>query len=135
MRQLNAQIFLSGAAICGIGFTGLRILEKNPGFAFLQGALTLGGGLMIAGLFALKMRWHGIIGAGVLALLGTTRGLGNSPDFLEFLTGRRDRGIAPLLEIIVTALCLLLLFRVASVLLRERTRRRAEALRMDSPGH
>ncbi len=39
--------------------------------ALMFGSLTLGGGFIICGLFSIKMLWHGVIGAGVLALVAT----------------------------------------------------------------
>lgn len=123
---MRVQIFASGAAILALGVTAYRMLEKDDALAFLQGALTLGGGLVICGLFSLKMRWHGLIGAGVLALLGTARGVGNLPDVLELMSGDRSRGPAPLLELGVTLICLLLLLRVLGALKRERARRLLE---------
>lgn len=123
---MRFQMFFSGAAILALGAEGMRVLERQEAFAFLQGALTLGGGFIICGLFSLKMRWHGIIGAGVLALLGTARGLGNIPDLAEFLGGERQRGAAPIMELGVTLTCLFLLLRVLGSLHRERVRRMLE---------
>ena len=74
MKAIRVAIFLAAAAVIGLGFLGLNVLEKDPGMAFLLGSLTLGGGILISGLFSLKMPWHGIIAAGVLALLGFGRG-------------------------------------------------------------
>lgn len=123
---MHFQIFFSGAAVVGLGAAAMQTLERNQAFAFLQGALTLGGGLLICGLFALKMKWHGIIGAGVLALLGAARGIGNLPDLAHFLSGERERGAAPVLELGVTVVCLVLLMRVLAALYRERIRRMLE---------
>jgi hypothetical protein len=117
-------IFLSGAVILALGFVAHHLLGKTEALAFIQGSLTLGGGLVICGLFSLKMPWHGLIGAGVLALLGTTRGAANLPDALKLFAGDRSRGPAPALG--VTAVCLLLLVRVLAALQRERTRRMLE---------
>jgi hypothetical protein len=119
-------IFFGGVMILVLGVAGTRLLGKNEGLALLQGTLTLGGGLIICGLFSLKMRWHGVIGAGVLSLLGTARGAGNFPDFLKLLGGENPRGAAPALELGVTLICLLLLLRVIRALQRERTRRLLE---------
>jgi hypothetical protein len=69
------------------------------------------------------MKWHGIIGGGVLGLLGAARGLGNLPDLAHFLAGDRERGSAPVLELGVTMICLILLFRTLAELYRERVRR------------
>jgi hypothetical protein len=104
----------------------MRMLEKDAAIGFLQGALTLGGGFIICGIFSLKMKWHGIIGGGVLALLGAARGLGNLPDLARFLSGERERGATPILELGVTIVCLVLLFRTLAELYRERIRRMLE---------
>ena len=128
-RQISSmrfQIFFSGAAVMALGVAAMRILEKDAAIGFLQGALTLGGGLLICGLFSLKMKWHGIIGGGVLGLLGAARGLGNLPDLARFLTGERERGATPMLELGVTVICLVLLFRTLAGLYRERLRRMLE---------
>lgn len=123
---MRIQIYTSGAAILALGASAMRLLEKQEALAFLQGALTLGGGLIICGLFSLRNQWHGIIGAGVLALLGTARGFGNIPDLLKLAQGDRHRGPAPVLELGVTLICLVLLLRVLKALQRERTRRMLE---------
>lgn len=83
--------------------------------------------MVICGIFSIKMQWHGIIGAGILALLGAARGLGNVPGLAKFLTGERPRGVAPLLEMGVTLISLLLLVKVIRALYQERTRRMREA--------
>lgn len=123
---MRIQIFFGGALILALGALAMRLLDPHAALAFFQGTLTLGGGMIICGLFALKMQWHGIIGAGVLALLGAARGLGNIPDFLKLLAGDHDRGPAPALELAVTLVCLVLLSRVLRALQRERTRRMLE---------
>lgn len=120
---MRFQIFFSGAAVLALGFAATRILEKDDATGFLQGALTLGGGFLICGFFSLKMKWHGIIGGGVLGLLGAARGLGNLPDLASFLAGERERGPAPVLELGVTVICMVLLFRTLAELYRERVRR------------
>ena len=102
----------------------MRLLDRAEAWAFLLGTLTLGGGLFICGLFSLKMRWHGLIGAGVLALLGAARGFANLPDLLKLMAGDHSRGSAPAMELGVTLLCVSLLIRVVGTLRRERARRR-----------
>lgn len=102
------------------------ILGKNDGQGFLYGAMQLGGGLLICGIFTFKMPWHGIIGAGVIALLGTAKGLGNIPGLMKFFAGNRDHGTTPLLELGVTIICLLLFLRAVRELQRERLRRMLE---------
>lgn len=123
---MRLQIFFSAAAVLALGFAATRILEKDAATGFVQGALTLGGGFLICGFFSLKMKWHGIIGGGALGLLGAARGLGNLPDLAHFLAGERERGPAPILELGVTMVCLVLLFRTIAELYRERLRRMLE---------
>jgi len=112
MKHVRLFIFLAAAAVFGLGFFGTARLEKDDGMAFLLGCLTLGGRCLITGHFSLKMPWHGIIGAGILALSGLGRGVLNFPGFAEYLTGARERGIAPALELCVTLICAMLLLRV-----------------------
>lgn len=123
---MRVQMFCSGTMMLILGWVAMQLLGRNEALAFLQGTLTLGGGIIICGLFSLKMKWHGIIGAGVLALLGAARGLANIPDFVKFLAGERERGPAPAMELGVTVICLVLLLRVLAALQQERTRRMLE---------
>ena len=123
MRPL---IFGTGLLVIALGFLGKQQVSGDAGFAFLQGGLTLGGALLICGLFTLKMRWHGTIGAGVVALLGAARGIGNLPDLAKLIAGDRQRGTVPLLEAGITLACLVLLLAVLRSLQRERVRRMLE---------
>jgi len=120
-------IFLSGATIGAMGVAAMSVLDYSQAIGFLQGALTLGGGILICGIFSIKMKWHGIIGAGVLALLGAARGVGNLPDMAKFIIGERPRGAAPVMEMGVTLICLLLLIRIIRALSQERLRRILES--------
>ena len=120
-------IFLSGATIGAMGVAAMSVLDHSQAIGFLQGALTLGGGILICGIFSIKMKWHGIIGAGVLALLGAARGVGNLPDMAKFIIGERPRGAAPVMEMGVTLICLLLLIRIIRALSQERLRRILES--------
>lgn len=126
ISRVRLQIFFSGAVVIGLGLLAMRVLERSEALGFLHGALTLGGGLLICGLFSLKSQWHGIIGAGVLALLGAGRGLGNFSHLLDVLNGKADRVVAPLIELGVTLVCLVLLMRVLAALNRERVMRMLE---------
>lgn len=116
-------IFCSGLAILGLGGAALAMYEKNTAMGLFQGSLTLGGAILICGLFSIRMYWHGLIGAGILALLGAARGLGNLPGLMKFLSGDRSRESAPLLEFGVMVISLVLLMRVLRALSRERLRR------------
>lgn len=124
--RMRFHIFSGGVAVLALGMVAMRILEKDAATGYLQGALTLGGGLLICGFFSLKMKWHGIIGAGVLALMGAARGISNLPDLALFMGGERERGPAPVLELGITVVCLVMLVRVLTALYRERIRRTLE---------
>lgn len=123
---MRIQVFVSALVIITLGVTATRLLGEKESLGFLTGALTLGGGILICGLFSLKSYWHGLIGAGVMGLLGAARGLGNVPDMIQLLQGDRHRGAAPIMEMGVAVICLLLMIRVVGALLRERTRRMLE---------
>jgi hypothetical protein len=110
--MIRAYIFTSALAIIAIGLIGNSQLDKASAPPFLLGALTLGGGLVICGLFSIKMLWHGMIGAAVLALLGFGRGILNLSDAAEYLVGQRTRGPAPILELASTLVCGFLLIRI-----------------------
>jgi len=116
-------VFVCGITIVAMGLAAPNVITNSEWMGFLQGALTLGGGLIICGLFSLKMPWHGLIGAGVLALLGAARGVANFPSLFQFLSGDRERGSMPVFETGVTVICVLLLLRIIRTLHRERVRR------------
>lgn len=120
---MRIQILVTGLLMLGLGAVSMAQLDEEIGLQILQGSLLLGGGLIICGLFSLRMRWHGIAGAGVLGLLGAARGLANLPGFFQWLNGDQSRGFAPVIELAFTLLCAVLMFRVMRALQRERTRR------------
>lgn len=126
-------LFFCGISIIALGLAGPRVLEENDAMGFLSGALTLGGGIVISGLFSTRWFWHGLLGGGVMALLGFSRGLSNLPSLPGYLKERFVDQIAganpmPLLESSVTLICLLLLVGVVRTLLAERRRKSIEAL-------
>ncbi len=123
MKSARFSLFLAAAAIAGLGLFGTMSLEKDSGTAFLLGTLTLAGGFLICALFSLNMPWHGLFGGGILALLGFGRGMLNIPDFAEYLAGKGQRGISPTLELAVTLVSGLVLFRVHRAWSLERVRR------------
>jgi hypothetical protein len=120
-------IFFCGLMILATGVAALFLLEKENAQGLLYGALQLGGAILICGIFSIRMKWHGIIGAGIVALLGAAKGLTNVPGMVKFLAGERPRGAAPLLEMGVTLISLLLLFKVLRALSQERVRRMLES--------
>ena len=126
MRAARIILFVAAVLILGLGVFGTFLLNKEASMAFLLGCLTLGGGFLICALFSLNMPWHGILGGGVLALLGFGRGILNFPDFAEFLSGSRTRGVAPALEISVAIVCVAVLLRTYRAWSLERIRRTRE---------
>lgn len=120
-------ILVSGLVILALGVVAMAVLDRPYSLGFLDGALKLGGGIVICALFSFKMKWHGFIGAGVIALLGAARGLANLPGLAEFLGGDRPRGAAPLLELGVTVISVLLCVKIIRVLSQERVRRMLES--------
>ena len=123
---MRYSIFGCGLAVLALGWAATVVLDPDHAQGFLNGALQLGGALLICGIFSVKMPLHGIVGAGVLSLLGTARGLGNVPGLVKFLFGDRPRGVAPFLEMGVTLVCAVLLAQVIQALQRERLRRMLE---------
>ena len=107
-------IFIGGIVIAALG---LLVFQQTKDPTLLQGGLTLGGGLIICGFFSLKAKWHGIVGAGVLALLGAARTvpkLGAEPRWFHAAAA---------------AVCVIVLVAAARCLLAERTRRSVEQLK------
>lgn len=112
-------ILIAGLAILGLGIWAQSLLPKREAMAFLQGTLTLGGGLLICAAFTLRMHWHGILGAGVLALLGMASGLVNIPKFFPPHTPNAQS----YLELAVTAISAALFARIITALIEEKSRR------------
>ena len=124
--MIRAYIFIIGLAVIATGIIGVSRLPEDSAMALLVGCLTLGGGFIICSLFSIKMPWHGILGAGALALISFARGLLNLPDAARFLAGERSRGNEPLFELAVTMLSALLLTRVLAAWKKERLRRMSQ---------
>ena len=120
---MRALIFTAGALTTALGFIAFQMIG-DP--ALLQGALTLGGAWIIAGLFSYSSKWHGIGAAGVLALLGAARCATNLPDLVS-------RG-APSLPFQIAAflISLTVLIAVVRALLAERARKQLADLMADS---
>ena len=120
---IRTVIFLFGLAILALGFVATRVLAKPESYAFLTGALSLGGAFIICCLFSLRNRWHGIIGAGVIALLGACRGIENLAALPAGLLGKGGRAPAAVLESAVGLICIQLLFLIVLALFAEKKRR------------
>jgi hypothetical protein len=126
VSAMRYYIFVCGLTILALGGAAVSLLDKDNAQGFMSGALQLGGAILICGIFSIKMPLHGTVGAGVMALLGAARGLGNIPGLVKFMAGDRPRGTMPLLEMGVTLICLLLLVKVIRALQRERLRQMLE---------
>lgn len=111
MRPL---IFTAGILTLVLGFVAHSAIG-DP--AVFQGALTLGGGWIICGLFSFNSRWHGIIGAGVLALLAAAR---CAPALRDLLVGR---GPATPFQLAAFLISMVVLVAVVRNLRAERARR------------
>lgn len=116
MRRL---IFTAGIMTTVLGFAA----ESNLGDpALFQGAITLGGGWIICALFTYHSKWHGIIGAGVLALLGAAR---CAPSVLAL--GKPDAPAAPY-QAAALLISMIVLVGAVRVLRAERARLQIEEI-------
>lgn len=114
-------IFTAGILAAALGIAAFA-WTRDP--SMLQGGLTLGGGWIICGLFSLNSKWHGIAGAGVLALLGGAR---CAPAFLKLATAGTDPQIP--FQAIAGVLSLTVLFTTLRAFFAERSRRQIEQLK------
>ena len=119
MKSLRILAILGGILMILLGF---HAMEKISDPSVLQGALTLGGGWIIAALFSMSPRWtwHGIGAIGVLALLGGAR---SSPGLLS-----AAQGGAPLYQAIAFGISAILLITTVLALKSERNRITREKL-------
>lgn len=121
MKQ--AVIAVGAVVVLGLGWNARGVLPEQEGWGFFLGAVTLGGALLICALFAIRMPWHGLLGAGVIALMGAAKGLTNLPKAARYLIGERPSDTAPLHELGITLVCLMLLVSVLQAWRQERVRR------------
>ncbi|TAE77467.1 MAG: hypothetical protein EAZ65_07615 [Verrucomicrobia bacterium] len=115
---MRALIFTAGILLAVLGMLAFKT-SGNP--TLLQGGLTLGGGWIICGLFSLRSKWHGFIGAGLLAFLGGIRSLPALPKLAQDPTAAFSAAAA--------LLCTILLIAVVRCLLAERQRIAIERLK------
>ncbi|WP_193214106.1 hypothetical protein [Luteolibacter marinus] len=122
MRSL---IFSAGALVAALGFIAFH-QSRDPNL--LQGGLTLGGGWIICGLFSLRSKWHGIVGAGALAFLGALRSL---PSVTSVASGDPTARF----NVLAGLICLVVLIAVVHALLAERRQRSIDKLKNgEDPG-
>ena len=114
-------IFTAGILTTSLGFVAEQVLKD---LQLLQGAMTLGGGLIICGFFSghPNWKWHGIVGAGVLALLGAAR---CAPAIFKL---GQPQPSPELFQVIALIICLAVLIPIVRCLLAERARRQIEEL-------
>lgn len=119
MKFLRVLAILGGILMVLLGFHAMENIN-DP--SILQGALTLGGGWIIAALFSMSPRWiwHGTGAIGVLALLGGAR---SSPGLLS-----AAQGGAPLYQAIAFGISAVLLVATIITLKSERNRLTREKL-------
>lgn len=117
---MRALIFIAGALLAGLGFFAFQ-QTKDP--SALQGGLTLGGGLIICGIFSIKSKWHGLVGAGLLAFLGAMRTVPS----LASLPGGADADAT--FKAASGVVCMIVFITVARALLAERRRKSIEDLK------
>ena len=115
MRPL---IFTAGSLISALGFAADAMIS-NP--EIFQGALTLGGGWLICGLFSFSSKWHGFIGAGVLALLGAGSTVTALPNLIQGDPAARFQAAA-------FVICGIVLVASVRAIYAERTRRQIAEL-------
>ena len=115
MRPL---IFTAGSLTSALGFAADAMIS-DP--ALFQGALSLGGGFIICGIFSIFSNWHGVIGAAVLALLGAAL---SAPALLNLPNKTPD---APF-QAIAFLICMVVLTVIVRSLRAERARLQLEDL-------
>lgn len=121
---MRALIFIAGFLLCGLGALAFRN-SGDP--SLLQGGMTLGGGWIICGLFSLRAKWHGFIGAGILAFLGGLRSLPS-------LTSLSSGDPAAPFSVAAGVLCVIVFVAAARTLIAERRRQSLEALKAGDDG-
>ena len=117
MRPL---IFTAGSLTSALGFAADAMIG-DP--ALFQGALTLGGAFIICAIVSGMpgWKWHGIIGAAVLALLGASR---CAPALLDLPNTTQA---APF-QAIAFVICTVVLVVIVRTLKAERAKRQMEEL-------
>ncbi len=93
---LRTHMVISALMIVSLGLSALAVLDKTPAIAFFQGAITLGGALLICFLFSFRMPWHAYIATAILSILSLSRGLPNLAHLADLSTP------LPLFELAIT---------------------------------
>lgn len=124
---MRFQIFLAGFAVLALAYAGSEVLFGDERLGFIIDALKLGGALLICGLFSLRMPLHGMLGAGVVALIGAAFGAQNLAVVPGFWFGKRPADPVALLSSAAALICLLLVLSVVRFLIAAKRRRQLDA--------
>jgi len=119
-------MIIVGLACAGLGLLGASGLEAPAALGYATTGFTLGGALLICGLFSLKNFWHGIIGGGVVALIGAVHNATAIIGVLRGLAIGTGIQLPDACRASISVLCFALLAAVIKALLRERARRQLE---------
>ena len=129
MRLCLLAAILLLAVLCSMA---LSWQEKKAGLPLLLGGLSLGGAWLICLVFSLRDYWHGVIGAGAVALLTFTRALPQLRQLGDWLNSPPPRA-APvaLIEVAIAGLAAIVFVIAAKAVMDERERRLIDSLKHD----
>ncbi len=116
-------LIIIAIACAGLGLLGATGIDGPAALGYASTGLTLGGALLICGLFSFQNRWHGIIGGGVVALIGAVHNAPAILDTLASLVTGNGISLADFCRAAISLHCFALLAAVVRALLRERLRR------------
>lgn len=124
---MRLTLIIIALAIAGLGLLGATALEAPAALGYATTGLTLGGAVLICGLFSLQNRWHGIIGGGVVALIGAVHNTPAIAGTVYSLASGNGIPLPGLCRAAISILCFALLAAVIRALLQERARRQLES--------
>lgn len=124
---MRLALIIVALAIAGLGLLGSTALEAPAALGYATTGLTLGGAVLICGLFSLQNRWHGIIGGGVVALIGAVHNAPAIAGTAHSLASGNGIPLPDLCRAAISILCFALLTAVIRALLRERAQRQFES--------
>jgi len=116
-------LIIVALACAGLGLLGATAIDGPAALGYAVTGLTLGGALLICGLFSLQNRWHGIIGGAVVALIGAVHNATAIAGTLHSLATGNGVPLAGLCRALISILCFALLAVVVRALLHERAKR------------
>jgi len=126
-EAMRLTLIIAGLACAGLGLLGASGLEAQAALGYATTGFTLGGALLICGLFSLKNFWHGIIGGGVVALIGAVHNATAVVDLFRGLATGAGLQLPDACQASISILCFAMLAAVIRALLRERMKRQLES--------